>query len=266
MAGAHLNAARAFAQGERPIRALAALQRAPDVAAPAFAQAALDVAEAFVRANAPERACAVLEGVTEGRTPDVHTAALFLRLAELLVQAERGGAARAVIERVLSALPDDPRAVALAAGLQGRLPGDDAERAPAPSAMPGFEVLFETPLFAALDLDALRAFYAQTEWVAANAGDALVLKGAPQVGLWLVVSGDVELCREDAQPMLLGRGQHAFALSLVRGSGADADLRAKTEAQLLHLSRPAYLALTTAPTELSLRLVRAFLEHAAGDR
>jgi predicted acylesterase/phospholipase RssA len=129
-------------------------------------------------------------------------------------------------------------------GLKADLPRDDPLR--------------HAPMLAGLPAAARSLLEASAEEVRLLAGDWLFRRGQPSSGLYVVLSGRVEVVLEEPDPVVirvLGAGSTLGELSLLTGSTHSASVRARRDSEILRLRADDFLALLESEPALTRALL-----------
>jgi EmrB/QacA subfamily drug resistance transporter len=140
-------------------------------------------------------------------------------------------------------------------------PAGGAERAvsPPPGARPQRETLRAVSLFAELPDEVLAVLARHAASVRLEAGEMLFRRGDAADGLYVVVSGRLEVVLEAAEPEVLrviGPGAVVGELALLADTPRSASIRARRDSQLLRLRRAEFEQLMAADAGFTTELVR----------
>ena len=198
-----------------------------------------EVADAFDRGWIFAAGCFVLTGIGA------------LAIGRITAPAEENGATEEPTRRPAPLQPPSPRPLADA----------DAPRpaAPRPRRTPA-EFLRQVPMFAGLPAEALDRIAARAVPVHVHAGELLFRQGDPPDGVYVVVSGRLEVLWEENGDehllRVLGPDSVVGELALIADTERSASARARRDSELLKLTRAEFDALMAADRRFTGELVR----------
>lgn len=133
------------------------------------------------------------------------------------------------------------------------------------SVMEGFEHLKQLPLFEALSLSDLKAFYNACTTVTAEPGHVLINQGVPGEAMWILTHGKMEVRKivEGAAPVTLvtlGPGAYVGEMGLVDDAPTSAEVRAAEQATLLRISKVDFHKLLGTSDHMALCIYRVFVK------
>ncbi|MCY1022702.1 cyclic nucleotide-binding domain-containing protein [Pyxidicoccus sp. MSG2] len=169
----------------------------------------------------------------------------------------------------------DPALAAEKARLLRRM-GMEAEadaviaRLPASASAPeanGYGYLKAIPIFGELSLEDMKDLYRVARQVLIPAGAVLLEKGAPGVGLFVLLEGTVEVysgSEPDARRLnTLGPGTYLGEISLVQDAPVSAQVKARTSVRALRITRAGFQHYLDTHEAAALRIFRLFTQNLA---
>ncbi|MBX7096658.1 MAG: cyclic nucleotide-binding domain-containing protein [Myxococcaceae bacterium] len=177
---------------------------------------------------------ALLLTETVRRTPAAMSNSRFVGLLAAALEAVGNAEAAAKVRARLKGLPPAPAAPPVVQGkLPAAEPGSDA-----------YGFLKALPMFADLSFDDMKSLYRVCTLHAFQPGQHLIEPGQPGRGLFLIVSGQVEVfAGADASARLLntlGVGGYVGEISLLQDGPTSARVTARTAVKVLFISREAF--------------------------
>ncbi len=169
----------------------------------------------------------------------------------------------------------DPALAAEKARLLRRM-GMDAEaeaviaRLPASASAPeanGYGYLKAIPIFGELSLNDMKDLYRVARQVLIPSGAVVLEKGAPGVGLFVLLEGTVDVFsgpEENARRLnTLGPGAYLGEISLVQDAPVSAQVRARTAVRALRITRAGFQHYLDTHDAAALRIFRLFTQNLA---
>ena len=127
---------------------------------------------------------------------------------------------------------------------------------------PGLDLLREVPFLAPLPGPTLEALAGRLEPVRVLAGTTIIRRGDRGDRFYVVADGEVEVSADERAPSVVGRGGYFGEIALLREVPRTATVTARTDAELLALEGPDFVAAVTGAagaTEAADAVVRARL-------
>ncbi|WP_141620006.1 cyclic nucleotide-binding domain-containing protein [Myxococcus sp. AB036A] len=225
------------------------------------------------------QAHAEVEALGGVRAEDPRFVEAVLRICQLLDAEGFTHRALAVLADAVSSSEDargDPALVTEKARLLRRM-GMEAEAeamlirrsggASAPAAN-GYRFLKAIPIFGELSLEDMKDLYRLARQVVIAPGAVLLEKGAPGLGLFVLMDGSVDVFsgpEEDARHLnTLGPGAYLGEISLVQDGPVSAHVRARTSVRALRISRVDFERFVDTHEAAALRIFRLFTQNLAG--
>ncbi|MCE9670319.1 cyclic nucleotide-binding domain-containing protein [Myxococcus stipitatus] len=160
--------------------------------------------------------------------------------------------------RLLRRLGMDAEADAVIA----RLPASDAS-----SEAKGYDYLKAIPIFGELSLADMKDLHRVARQVLIPAGEVLMEKGAPGVGLFVLLEGSVDVfsgAEPDARHLnSLGPGTYLGEISLVQDAPVSARVKARTVVRALRITRAGFQHYLDTHDAAALRIYRLFTQNLA---
>lgn len=144
----------------------------------------------------------------------------------------------------------------------------DGEGGEIVSVMEGFEHLKQLPLFEALSLTDLKAFYNACSTVNAPAGEVLIKQGVAGEAMWIVTQGKIEVRKisdagQAALLVTLGPGAYVGEMGLVDDAPTSAEVRTADQATLLRIAKADFHKLLGTSDHMALCVYRVFVKTLA---
>ena len=143
-------------------------------------------------------------------------------------------------------------------------------RLPANASTPeanGYGYLKAIPIFGELSLDDMKDLYRVARQVLIPAGAVVLEKGAPGVGLFVLLEGTVDVFsgpEADARRLnTLGPGAYLGEISLVQDAPVSAQVRARTAVRALRVTRAGFQHYLDTHDAAALRIFRLFTQNLA---
>ncbi len=143
-------------------------------------------------------------------------------------------------------------------------------RSPASASAPeanGYSYLKAIPIFGELSLEDMKDLYRVARQVLMPAGAVLLEKGAPGVGLFVLLEGTVEVYSgsepEARRLNTLGPGAYVGEISLVQDASVSAQVKARTAVRALRITRAGFQHYLDTHEAAALHIFRLFTQNLA---